>query len=151
LNQLHQAELAQRIVEATPDAIIFADVDGVIRLWNAGATRIFGFTAEEMVGQSMDAIIPERLRQRHWDGFHAAMASGTSKYGADQLLAVPAMRKDGTRISIEFTIALIRDDAGRLQGPAAIIRDVSAKFQETNELRRRVAELEAAQRTAEPA
>ena len=142
------ADLAQRIVEATPDAVIFADTSGIIRLWNDGATRIFGFTAAETVGETMDMIIPERLRQRHWDGFHAAMAAGTSKYGADELLAVPAVRKDGTRISIEFTIALLRDGEGGLIGPAAVIRDVSARFQETNELRKRLAELEAAQKAA---
>ena len=76
------AELALKIVEKTPDAVIFADVGGIIRLWNGGATRIFGFAADEMVGHNMDAIIPERLRQRHWDAYHAAMAAGVSRYGA---------------------------------------------------------------------
>jgi nitric oxide dioxygenase len=141
--EMERGELEHKIVEATPDAVVFADTGGIIRLWNEGATRVFGFSAEEALGRTMDLIIPERLRQRHWDGYHAAMASGTTKYGASELLAVPAMRKDGSRISIEFTIALLRDEAGKLIGPAAMIRDVTARFQETNELRKRLAELEA--------
>jgi len=139
--------LAQMVVETTPDAVIVADAGGRIRLWNAGAERMFGYTAAEAIGQTLDLIIPERLRQRHWDAYHAAMAAGSTKYSTG-LLAVPAVRNDGQRISIEFTIALIQDEHGRLVGPAAIIRDVTARFQEQSELRKRLAELEAAQREA---
>jgi PAS domain S-box-containing protein len=135
--------LARKVVEVTPDAVILADVEGKIRLWNAGAERIFGFSAEEAMGETLDLIIPERLRQRHWDAYHASMASGTTKYGEAELLAVPAMRKDGSRISIEFSIALLRGDDGGIIGPAAVIRDVTARWNEQNELRKRLAALEA--------
>lgn len=134
--------LASRIVASAGDAVIFADRDGVIRIWNAAAERIFGFTAAEMVGGSMDPIIPERLRARHWDGWARVMETGVTRYGTE-LLAVPATRKDGTTISIEFTIALIRDDDGRIVGPAAIIRDVTERFHREKELRKRLKELEA--------
>ena len=136
--------LSSKVVETTPDAVVFADALGLIRLWNAGAERIFGYTATEALGLTLDIIVPERLRQRHWDAYHAAMAAGTSKYGAGDLLAVPAVRKDGSRISIEFTISLVRDEAGRVLGPAAILRDVTTKFQELTGLRKRLAELESA-------
>lgn len=134
--------LCQRIVDNTSDAIIFADGDGVVRLWNAGAERIFGFRADEMVGKSMDPIIPENLRERHWEGYDQTMKTGRTQYSRN-LLAVPALRKDGTRISIEFTIALIRDANGKLLGPAAILRDVTARWNQDKELRKRLTTLEA--------
>ncbi len=144
--------LALQVVETTPDAVIVADAEGRIWLWNAGAERIFGYSAGEALGQTLDLIIPDRLRQRHWDAYRASMVAGSTKYGSTDLLAVPAMRKDGVRISIEFSIALIRDDGGALFGPAAVIRDVTARWQEQVELRKRLTELEAAQRpAAEPA
>ncbi len=144
MSVIDPAVLACQVVEAAPDAIIFADSKGIVHLWNRGAERIFGYAASEAVGQSLDLIIPERLRQRHWDAYYGSMASGTTRYGASELLAVPAMHKDGSRISIEFTISLLHDQAGLLLGPAAIIRDVSVRFREQAELRRRLAELEAA-------
>jgi PAS domain S-box-containing protein len=112
-----------------------------VRLWNAGAERIFGFRADEIVGKSMDLIIPENLRERHWEGYNQAMETGRTQYSRN-LLAVPAIRKDGTRISIEFTIALIRDGNGNLLGPAAILRDVTARWNQDKELRKRLATLE---------
>jgi PAS domain S-box-containing protein len=133
--------LSQQIIDNTSDVIIFADSDGVVRLWNAGAERIFGFRADEMVDKSMDVIIPENLRERHWEGFEHAVKTGRTQYTRD-LLAVPALRKDGSRISIEFTIALIRDAIGKLLGPAAILRDVTARWNQDKELRRRLAALE---------
>lgn len=133
--------LCQQIVDNASDAIIFADRNGVIRLWNAGAERIFGFNADEMVGKSMDPIIPENLRARHWEGYDDTMKTGRTQYSRN-LLAVPALRKDGTRISIEFTIALIRDENGQLLGPAAILRDVTARWNQDKQLRNRLTELE---------
>ncbi|MER3445346.1 MAG: hypothetical protein C4291_00265 [Candidatus Dadabacteria bacterium] len=118
----------QQIVEKAQDAIIFADRDGIIRLWNLGAEAMFGYQAEEALGQTLDLIIPERLRERHWEGYSNVMKTGFTRY-ARELLAVPAIRKDGTRISLEFTIALLRDTSGELLGAAAIIRDVTARFQ----------------------
>jgi PAS domain S-box-containing protein len=135
--------LYRQLVEGSPDAIILGDAHGVIQLWNAGAETIFGFSAAEAVGQSMDLIVPERLRARHWSGYDRVMATGVSRYGQGELLAVPATTKDGRTISIEFTIQMLRDAAGAVVGPVAIIRDVSKRFQREKELGRRLKELEA--------
>ena len=135
--------LYRQVVEGSPDAIILGDPEGIIRLWNAGATAIFGFTAAEAVGQSMDLIIPERLRGRHWDGYRKVMVTGSSRYGAGDLLAVPAIRKDGSSLSVEFTIQMLKDEAGRITGLAAILRDVTKRFQREKELGRKLKELEA--------
>ena len=135
--------LYRQIVEGSPDAIIVGDGDGVIRLWNAGARTIFGFTAEEAVGKSMDLIIPERLRARHWDGYRRVMVTGVSRYGSGDLLAVPALTKDGRTISIEFTIQMVKDAGGRIAASVAVVRDVTKRFQREKELGRRLKELEA--------
>jgi PAS domain S-box-containing protein len=134
--------LCRRLVAESRDAIIFADKDGLIRLWNAGAGAMFGYRAAEMEGQSLDRIIPEALRARHNDGFRRVMASGESKYAAD-LLAVPGVKKDGSRISLEFTITLIKDDEGIVLGAAAIMRDVTSRWQREQELKKRLAALQA--------
>jgi PAS domain S-box-containing protein len=112
----------------------------VIRFWNGGAERIFGFGAAEAVGKSLDIIIPENLRARHWEGFNETMRTGNTRYGAGDILAVPARRQDGTRISIEFTVLPFRDDAGQMIGIAAILRDVTKRFEEMRALRRQLAE-----------
>ena len=137
----------RKIVEGSPDAIILGDREGIIQIWNAGAEAIFGFTAQEAIGHSMDIIIPERLRGRHWDGYHRTMATGTSRYGRGELLAVPAVRKDGSTISIEFTIQMLADGEGNVIGPVATIRDVTKRFQREKELARRLKELEPTRRT----
>src|SRR6266536_2454314 len=93
--------LYQRIVEDAPDAIIFADRDGVIRLWNAGAQAVFGYQPEEALGQTLDLILPERLRERHWDGFRRVIATGVTRYGRNQLLAAPASAKDARPNPVE--------------------------------------------------
>jgi PAS domain S-box-containing protein len=127
---------ADRLVAGMPDAIVFADAEGVIRRWNRGATRIFGFEESEALGHSLDIIIPESLRSRHWHGYRATMRTGQSRYGGGQVLSVPAVRKDGARISVEFTIVPFTDDAGQMVGIAAIIRDVTARFDELRSLRK---------------
>src|SRR5262245_4206582 len=129
------------LVEAAGDAIVVADPDGRIRLWNAAAERIFGFPAADVLGQSLDLIIPERYRARHWDGFRAVMETGVTRYGSD-VLRVPALRKDGQRISIAFTVALLKGSEGRVTGIAAIARDETRRWEEEQALRRRLAELE---------
>ncbi len=134
--------LIQRIIEDSPIAILFADRDGKIRLWNAGAEALFGFRAEEALGQSMDLIIPERQRARHWEGWEKVMASGVTRYG-HEVLAVPALRKDGTRISIEFYILLLRAPTGEVVGAAALIQDVTVRWQREKEMKARLAALEA--------
>jgi PAS domain S-box-containing protein len=134
--------LYQRIVEDNPIAVLFADRDGKIRFWNSSAEAMFGYGAEEALGQSLDLIVPERQRARHWEGWASVMASGVTKYGRDAL-AVPAMRKDGSRISIEFNIILLRSPAGELLGAVAMIQDVTVRWQQQKEMRARLAALEA--------
>jgi PAS domain S-box-containing protein len=134
---------ARTLVAGMPDAIVHADADGVIRVWNTGATRLFGYTAAEALGQSLDIIIPEGLRARHWSGYRETMRTGRTRYGDGQILAVPAIRKDGTRLSVEFTIVPFADRDGHMTGVAAIMRDATERFEELKALRREVAALKA--------
>jgi PAS domain S-box-containing protein len=135
------SHFCRELVARSADAIVYADNEGLIRFWNAGAARIFGFAEAEAVGQSLDLIIPQSLRERHWQGFDATMRTGESRYGAGEILAVPALRKDGTRISVEFTIVPFRGDGGRMVGIAAILRDVTTRFEQTRALQRELAAL----------
>lgn len=123
------------LVHDTPDAIVYADAEGMIAFWNKGAERIFGFSAAEAVGQPLDIIIPDGLRKRLWSGYRETVRTGTSRCGAGDVLAVPALRKDGARISVEFTILRFRDKTGRTLGIAAILRDITKRFDETKALR----------------
>ncbi len=134
----------RELVTRCADAIVYADKEGTIRFWNAGAVRIFGFAEDEAVGKSLDLIIPENLRQRHWQGFDQTMRTGESRYGAGDILAVPAMRKDGARISVEFTILPFRDDQGRMLGIGAILRDVTRRFEQMRTLQREIAAMRGA-------
>lgn len=134
--------LCENIVEQMSIAIIFGDQDGVVRLWNAGAEAMFGWSAEEAIGKSMDMIIPEKHRARHWEGYSRVMQTGVTKYG-QSVLAVPALTKDGRRISIEFNVTLLKDADGRVLGAAASIQDVTARWERDKALRARLAELEA--------
>ncbi|MGA9754846.1 MAG: PAS domain S-box protein [Desulfobaccales bacterium] len=140
--------LCRRLVMESRDAIIFADRDGVIRLWNAGAEVMFGYRAAEMEGLTLDRIIPETLRARHNEGYRRVMAEGQSRYAAE-LLAVPGLRKDGGRISLEFTITLVKDGGGEILGAAAIMRDVTARWQRDQELKKRLAALTAGDQARE--
>ena len=133
--------LYQQIIEGAQDAIIFADKEGIIRLWNSGAEAIFGYSAEEAIGENLDLIVPEKLREKHWEGYRKVMDTGVTKYGSDRL-AVPALKKDDSRISVEFTIVLLKDDTGKPQGTAAIMRDMTERWQKEKELKKRLAELE---------
>jgi PAS domain S-box-containing protein len=134
--------LCENIVEQIPTAIIFGDREGVVRLWNAGAEAMFGWSAAEVLGKSMDIIIPDKHRARHWEGYFHVMQTGVTKYG-HSVLAVPALTKDGRRISIEFNVALLKDSDGRVLGAAASIQDVTARWERDKALRARLAELEA--------
>jgi PAS domain S-box-containing protein len=108
--------VADAILAGSADAIGATDRRGVIEIWNTGAERIFGYTAEEATGPSLDLIIPERLRSRHWQGHRQVIETGESRYGHGDLLSVPSMRKDGEKISVEFTIVPLKDEAGRMSG-----------------------------------
>ncbi|HSV03978.1 MAG TPA: PAS domain S-box protein [Phenylobacterium sp.] len=133
------AQISEALLHTPAEAVVASDRDGNIGWWSPGAERIFGFTAAEALGASLDLIIPEPLRARHWDGFRQVMATGVSRYGAGELLAVPAIRKDGTRISVEFTITPMLDADGAMLGMVAVMRDVTARFLEVRELRRQLA------------
>jgi PAS domain S-box-containing protein len=131
--------LVQAILSSHSDAIIAADKDGIIMFWNPGAERIFGHASDAAIGQSLDIIIPERLRKRHWEGYRHVMESGESRYGNGDVLAVPGVKKDGGKVSIEFTIMPLRDESGALAGVAAIMRDVTKRFEEMRALKQQLA------------
>lgn len=134
-------KLSQQIIANIPDAILYVDSKGLIQHWNAGATRIFGYSADEAIGQSLDLIIPEKLRGRHWDGYFRVMESGKSQYGSD-LLSVPSTHRDGQRLSVDFSIAMLKNEQGQVEGIAAIMRDMTAQRQKEKQLKERIAELE---------
>lgn len=134
------AILSEAILATQSDAIVAADQDGIICFWNPGAQRLFGYSSGEALGKTLDLIIPERLRDRHWDGYRRVMATGQSRYGTADVLSVPALRKDGATISVEFTVTLLQSE-GRVIGIAAIMRDVSQRFEEIRALKRKLAEL----------
>jgi PAS domain S-box-containing protein len=133
--------LCQHIVDNTQEAIIFADREGMIRLWNAGAETIFGYRAAEVLGQSLELIIPDRLRDQHRQGYRRVIETGVTQYDR-KLLAVPATRKDGARISLEFTVVLLHQTTGEVLGIAAILRDVTARWEREKAMRARMAALE---------
>jgi PAS domain S-box-containing protein len=131
--------LADAVLRTNSDAIVAADKDGIIRFWNPGAERIFGHASGDAIGQSLDIIIPERLRARHWQGYRQVMATGESRYGHGDVLAVPGIRKDGTGVSLEFTIVPVRDETTEMIGMVAIMRDVTIRFEEMRALRQEIA------------
>lgn len=131
--------LGEAILSAQSDAIVAADSDGMIVFWNPGAERIFGYSSAEAVGQSLDIIIPARLRRRHWDGYRRVMDGGESRYGHGDLLTVPGIAKDDRSLSLEFTIIPLRTGP-ELTGFVAIMRDVTKRFEEMRALKRKLAE-----------
>ncbi len=142
MDATEKIELYRTICEEAADAILFADQKGFIQAWNKGAEALFGYSTEEALGQTLELIIPDNLRQRHNDGYAATMQSGHSKYSSD-LLSVPALHKDGRRLFCDFSIVMIKDDAGEMCGVAAIMRDTTAQKAREKELRERIKELEA--------
>lgn len=132
--------IGRALLASASDAILATDRSGVIEFWNPGAERIFGYSAGQAVGRSLDIIIPENLRARHWQGWTHALETGQSRYSAGELLSVPALTADGRRISVEFTIVILKHDEGRPIGVAATLRDVTARFDEMRSLRRQIAE-----------
>jgi len=138
MTRLNIDSLCNQIVNLTPDAILFSDKQGIIRFWNRGAELLFGFTAEEAIGQSLDLIIPERLRAAHWEGYHKTMASGETRYGK-KLLSVPALHRDGHQLSCEFSIVMLKDDKGKPDGIASILRDATARWERERALKEQIA------------
>ena len=143
MNEALPGGLTERLAIDSPDAVVFADAAGKIRFWNPSAARIFGFEESEALGRTLDLIVPERQRARHWEGYNRVMAGGASRYGAGDVLAVPAMHKDEKRISVEFTILPVRDATGAMLGIAAFLRDVTPRFEELRALRHELAALKA--------
>lgn len=129
------------LIDAVGDAVVVADPEGAIVVWNPAAERIFGFTAAEALGQPLDLITPDRHRRRHWDGYAKTMETGVTRYGT-KLLKVPALHKDGHALSIAFTVGLLKDEAGTVTGIAAVIRDETERWQDEKQLRQRISELE---------
>jgi PAS domain S-box-containing protein len=131
----------ENLIREAGDAIIAAAPDGSILLWNRAAERIFGYATDEALGQSLDIIIPERFRGRHWEGFEKVMRTGETRYGTE-ILRVPALHKEGRRLSIAFTVTLLRAPTQEIQAIAAIVRDETQRWEEERTLRQRLAELE---------
>jgi len=128
------------LADHADDAVIIADAAGAIRYWNAASERMFGYSCEQALGSSLDLIIPEKLRDRHWEGYWRVMSTGQTAY-AGRMLAVPALRADGRRISIEFTVTLLHDPSGAVSGIGAILRDVTARWEQQRELQRELQDL----------
>ena len=131
-----------QLVAAVGDAIVASDANGNITLWYPGAARMFGYSEDEALGRSLDLITPERLRNRHWEGYNHSMATGTTKYGND-LLRVPATHKDGRSMSIAFTVAMLFTPENKVGAVVAVIRDETTRFNDDRALRKRLAEAEA--------
>ncbi|KQV84600.1 histidine kinase [Massilia sp. Root351] len=137
----------KQLVEGIGDAVVVCDAAGAIIVWNDAAVRMFGFTREEALGKSLDIIIPERQRQRHWDGYNKSMATGETRYGND-VLRVPALHRDGRNLSIAFTVAMLYDEARKVAAIVAVVRDETQRWSEERQMRIRLAQLEAASKAA---
>jgi len=132
--------LPNDILQSMPEALIFADLQGIIQRWNPGAENVFGFTAAEAVGQSLDLIIPERMRKAHWDGFNKAIERGGTLPGRTSAIT-RAIHKSGDPFYVDMSFAMVKDQAGKLIGSMAVARDATKRFQEEKELRRQLADL----------
>ena len=132
----------EQLANVMGDGVVISDAEGKIVFWNSAAERIFGYTANEALGKSLDIITPERFRERHWDGYKKSMETGITRYGST-LLTVPALHKEGKALSIAFTVAMLTNSDGNVEGIAAVVRDDTARFQADRLLKKRIAELEA--------
>jgi PAS domain S-box-containing protein len=137
------ATLCERIVASMPEAVIFADREGVIRLWNPGAESLFGYAGPEAVGQSLDILIPDDLRSRHWEGYRAAIVAGRTRLAA-RALPTRAVRKGGETFYVELSFAIIRGEGGAAIGALAVGRDITERRAKDRARRQRLADLEAA-------
>ena len=132
----------EQLAKVMGDGVVISDANGNIVFWNQAAERIFGYSADEAMGESLDIITPERFRERHWDGYRKSMQSGTTRYGST-LLTVPALHKEGKALSIAFTVAMLTNEDGVVVAIAAVVRDDTERFQTDRNLKKRIAELEA--------
>lgn len=134
--------LSQDVLRSMPEALIFSDLEGIIRMWNPGAQTVFGFSAAEAVGQSLDLIIPERLRKAHWEGFHKAATRGGTVPGRTSLIT-RSLHRSGEQIYVDMSFAMVKNQTGQMLGSMAVARDATARFLEEKSLRRQLAELTA--------
>ena len=118
-----------QMIEQASEAVLFADANEIIKIWNKKAELVFGYTLEEAIGRPLAIIIPDRFLSRHQDGYKGVMKTGVTAYD-DEVLSVPAKRKDGSTISIEFSVSIIREK-GEILGVLAIIRDTTVKWHKT--------------------
>jgi PAS domain S-box-containing protein len=139
--EVAKLDLFQAIVEQAPDAFIFADRDGVIQVWNHGAETVFGYAAAEVLGKSLDVIIPERLQHAHWEGFRRAIDTGQTKYG-NRVLTTRSVHKNGSKLYVDLSFGLVRSGGGAVIGALAVGRDCTARYLSERALRARLAELE---------
>ena len=130
-----------QLVESVGDAIIVADAHEKIVLWNPAATHIFGYSEAEALGKTLDLIVPERQRHKHHEGYSNSMATGTTRYGTS-LLKVPALHKNGSTLSIAFTVGMLFDTNQQANGVVAVIRDETERFAEERALKKRISDLE---------
>ena len=124
-----RSQLAERIVDQVADAVIYANRAGVITRWNRASAALFGFSAQDALGQNLDLIIPEHLRAAHWRGFEAALATGTMKLEGRPTLT-RALHKSGRKIYVEMTFAIVKGEAdGEVLGSVAMARDVTERVE----------------------
>jgi PAS domain S-box-containing protein len=135
-------DIGGKIVEACSEAVIFADREGLVRLWNRGAELIFGYAPAEILGQSLDIIIPERLRRAHWDAFNRSVETGHTKH-TDRVLTTRSMHKNGSKLYVDLSFGLVKDDNGVVLGAFAVGRDCTARYLAEGAMKTRVQELEA--------
>ncbi|PFG75011.1 PAS domain S-box protein [Tepidiforma thermophila] len=136
------SSLADLLLRQSPDAVIFAGLDGVIQVWNPAAEAMFGFPAAEAIGQDLNIIIPEPFREAHWTAYDRALAAGDTKYRG-QAMPTRARRADGSEFYIEMTFAIVKDETGTVLGALAHCRDITERFERDRSQRRRLRELEA--------
>jgi len=133
---------AVNILHSMPEAVIFCDLEGVIRVWNGGAEKVFGWSAAEAIGQSLDLIIPERMRKAHWDGFDQAIARGGVKPGRTSMIT-RSLHKVEEFIYVDMSFEMVRDESGKMLGSIAVARDATKRFNDEKALRKQLAELTA--------
>lgn len=136
-----QTPLMTTLMAQGSDALIYADKEGIIRVWNHGAENIFGHTSAEAIGQSLDIIIPEKLRAAHWKGFHAALDSDTMKY-KDQVMTTRAVHKDGSTRYVDLSFFMTHDAQGQPLGSLSMARNATERYLQDRELKKKLANFE---------
>jgi PAS domain S-box-containing protein len=140
MDQTNPATVYEDLLNSMPEAVIFADAQGIIRLWNPGAESLFGFGAGEALGQSLDLIIPENLRKAHWDGYGKAISRGATVH-CGQSRITRALHKSGTTLYVDMSFAVVKNQSGDTTGSMAVARDAMQRYQEEKQLRKQLAVL----------